>query len=486
MFNPSKQQVEIFNQVSGLNPGQNLFVSARAGTGKTTTAVKALEYIPNNKSVLFCAFNKSIATELEARVQPFANCKASTYHAFGLSGIRKSIGKFKIEANTNLYRLQNKYTQDFKPFFSKANNLTSKVKNTLAELDDFSLTELAYLYDIDVNGDSKIIFDMTRYLIESCKSMTPGMQIDFDDMIYLPVACNLPVDKYDVIISDESQDLNLSQIRLLQMARNKNTNSLFVGDIFQSIYSFRGADSNAVNRIIAENNCTVLPLSVTYRCGKAIVANCNDRFPEIDYSAHENNPEGNILHAKDTELYNLVNDGDMILCRTNAPLVKNCLEFIRAGRKAVIRGRDIAKNLQSLIKKFDSDNISMFLQKLESYRVREIDKLEKLNLDGMLQALNDKVDTLIALSDGCGTTYELSNRLDTIFSDDNNGIVFSSVHKAKGLESSNVLILKPELMPHPMAAKSKNPESAQQEKNIEYVAITRAKNQLTYLETTKG
>ena len=52
--------------------------------------------------------------------------------------------------------------------------------------------------------------------------------------------------------------------------------------------------------------------------------------------------------------------------------------------------------------------------------------------------------------------------------------MLSTVHKAKGLEADNVYILTPERMPHPKAT---NP---QEERNICYVAITRAKKNLYY------
>jgi len=63
-----------------------------------------------------------------------------------------------------------------------------------------------------------------------------------------------------------------------------------------------------------------------------------------------------------------------------------------------------------------------------------------------------------------------------IFSDDtHSGIILSSVHRAKGLEAERVFILKPELMPHPLATSE---QELQQEMNIKYVAITRAKKEL--------
>ena len=57
-------------------------------------------------------------------------------------------------------------------------------------------------------------------------------------------------------------------------------------------------------------------------------------------------------------------------------------------------------------------------------------------------------------------------------------MITSTIHKAKGLEKDNIWILRPELMPHPMA---KSAADKQQEINLCYVAITRAKKTLNYV-----
>ena len=62
-FKPSIFQQDIYNFIT--DGTGNAVVSAVAGSGKTTTLLHALELIPTNKTVLFLAFNKSIATELK-------------------------------------------------------------------------------------------------------------------------------------------------------------------------------------------------------------------------------------------------------------------------------------------------------------------------------------------------------------------------------------------------------------------------------------
>jgi hypothetical protein len=62
----------------------------------------------------------------------------------------------------------------------------------------------------------------------------------------------------------------------------------------------------------------------------------------------------------------------------------------------------------------------------------------------------------------------------------NEGTKLTSIHRAKGLEASRVLLLRPEKLPHPMA---KTKWAKEQEMNLKYVAITRAIDEFVYVRT---
>ena len=86
--------------------------------------------------------------------------------------------------------------------------------------------------------------------------------------------------------------------------------------------------------------------------------------------------------------------------------------------------------------------------------------------------------------DNLDNVWDVQKRITEVFSDiDHNGqlrkeVTLSSIHRAKGLEASHVYILRPELLPHPMA---KRPWEQVQEKNIEYVALTRSLDTLSFV-----
>jgi ATP-dependent exoDNAse (exonuclease V) beta subunit len=87
---------------------------------------------------------------------------------------------------------------------------------------------------------------------------------------------------------------------------------------------------------------------------------------------------------------------------------------------------------------------------------------------------------LEALAEGLNTKDELIKKIEDVFSDSKKeGISLSTIHKAKGLESTNVYIACPSLMPSKSA---KQQWEKEQEHNLMYVAFTRAKEKLIFLD----
>ena len=98
-----------------------------------------------------------------------------------------------------------------------------------------------------------------------------------------------------------------------------------------------------------------------------------------------------------------------------------------------------------------------------------------------LYELEEKMACLHVLTDGVASMNRAIEVIDQIF--DNNTprekvILLSTVHRAKGLEADTVIILEPELIPHPLA--QDDPAQLQQEMNLKFVAETRHKQKLVY------
>ena len=201
--------------------------------------------------------------------------------------------------------------------------------------------------------------------------------------------------------------------------------------------------------------------------------------PQLE--ARENAPEGTVEHIDAFDLISRLKARDMVVCRTNAPLIKPAFECVRRGMKAVIRS-DIEKQLLDLIARFDTDNLEEFQVNLNEYFRSEYNRKMDAGKEMQAELLKDRFDTLnfiIAEGGRIYTVDDLKRKVKSIFGEDVDGIVFSSIHKAKGLEANRVFILRPDLMPHKRAKKD---FEIAQEKNAKYVALTRSKDTLIFVE----
>jgi len=482
-FTPSKYQVAIFDFVR--DGTGNAVVEAVAGSGKTTTLVKALEFTDADSDVAFVAFNRHIAKELAEKAPEHVH--VSTLHSLGFGNIRAQNPRIKVE-NRKLYYIikdmQDQYSyEDAQALY--ANNrtiqrLVSLCKATLQEPTAQVLEALCDRYGLETNGQAKLIFEATGKVYRESQRQC-SYRIDYDDMIWLCASGQVPCQKFDMLLCDESQDFNAAQIQMVLNSIQENGRVIAVGDRFQSIYGFRGADTSAIPNLIEALDATTLPLSITYRCPKSHVELAQSLVPHIE--AAEWAIEGSIEHISRYQFREQVKPGDAVLCRCNAPLVRPCFSLIREGTKAVILGRDIGQNLMSLVRKVQKKarvtSLHDTLWEMQEYVRVEVDKLLDADKGTRAQILEDKRDTIEALAEGCQTVADLETRIKTVFSDDKAGVVFSTVHKFKGGEAERVYILEPGLMPHPRATKE---WELVQESNLTYVAWTRSKRELYFVE----
>ena len=477
-FEPSPFQQAIFDWVTnGINgdAGQNLIVEAVAGSGKTTTGVKMLGLVPKDQKVLFVAFNRHIAKELSKRAPK--HVRVSTFHSLGYKAIRQAFGNVTVDER-KVYRILENYfdkkTQSH--LFGPVKKLVSLVKANLTGVDYLDLSQLASYYGIDLDNEEDAIFQGVQYAVQ--KSVEMQKVIDYDDMCYFPVYFKMKTDTYDFVFIDEAQDTNKNQIELVMLCVREDTRVVACGDRYQSLYGFRGADVNAIPNLIGALSAETLPLSITYRNPKSIVTLVNQKFPHIPLEAAEWAIDGEIRDLIYQKALVEMAPGDMVLCRNNAPLVRPAFALIRNGIKAVIRGRDIGKGLLSLIRKMEVSDVSDLFLKLSGYENVEVTKLLLAEKNNQAQALQDRIDTIYAIADGCEYVFEVERKIEEVFSDEVEGVVFSTVHKAKGLEADNIFIIKPSLMPSSYAQSA---WELQQEDNIMYVAYTRALKKLVFV-----
>jgi superfamily I DNA/RNA helicase len=496
---PSKYQVAIYDYVE--NGNGNLVVEAAAGAGKTTTLVNCIKRIPSDKRILMSAFNKDIVNDLNKKTNDFENVEVRTFHGLGLRmlkiafpylGLGKNELKYvsHLKNNIRMYSSIDTRRLSTKDYFRYVDNICKYVDYGRFYLckTERDLDFIESRYDLDTIKDEK---EIAIQLMEWGKENIE--EIDYTDMVWLPTA--LDVDstdfKYDYIMIDECQDLNKAQRELVLRCVKDDTRMISVGDRNQAIYSFAGADPDSFNKLLEIPNTKCLPLSISYRCPRNVVEYARRLVPTIEPN-EANREEGNVLFDVSIDE---ANDGDMILCRNNAPLIQVYNEFLKLGKKAYIRGKDIGANLKTAVKSTKQDNINVDCMRdgvfvrlyddvfktrnkiMEKYAVDAKTAMKSATIDNKL----DIIKALEVLSEGLKTSKELIDKIDEIFSKDKKkeGISLSTIHKAKGLEADNIFIVCRSLMPSKSAKKD---WEVTQEHNLEYVAYTRAKKKLCFVD----
>jgi len=482
---PTEEQKLIFHYIDKRK--ENLLISARAGTGKTQTIVAGSSLLPKDKNIIFLAFNKHIQEELKGKLPEYVRC--STLHALGFGAIRRKYGddiqldEFKIDKILKKKEKSWKLEEEIPDYLERRNYLNQLKKlidlcRLTLTLDKKYIPYLAEKYDIRLSSPKEIKRILSVLEIDTNDKKT----VDFTDMIYLPaIDPKIWLFPQDYIFLDEGQDISRAQQKMIEklIKRNRKTGNIegrliVVADEFQNIYSFAGADSKSFEWFRKFPNTKELPLTHTFRCGVNIVNEARKLVPDIKpmENAHLGIVrEGNVVQEPI--------DGDFVLCRKTSPLVILFFLYLLEGKKATIRGKDIGISLLEMIEghktigsllAFWQNELKKFGNELKKTGILDFEEHSGYSL------LLDRINVIIFLSKLSKDIEDLKNKINIIFSDEINGIMLSTVHKAKGLESDRVFIARPDLLP----MRATKAWQAEQERNIHYVAITRARHELIF------
>lgn len=472
----SEYQQDIFSEYdSSLD---DLLIQACAGSGKTFTIQKLSQRAKGRSA--FLAFNKSVADEIKTKVP--SNVKAMTLHSLGCRSIMQKFGSVKIN-NSKTYGFIMKNLKKWDVPKQK----TGQVLFVVSKLVDlYRLTRCESLEDLSnvamnlgIHFEDEHLGYVKTILAQLERYNRMPKEIDFTDMIYLPatsVRYQLP--KFDNVFVDECQDLNNAQHDLVDRL-TKRARVVYVGDEYQAIYGFAGANTQSFNRLRNKRGIKEMPLSVCYRCPMEVVKEARKVYPIIE--PFEENGIGEIIRGGDVAE---AVDGDMVICRNLKPLIEIYFEMIVDQRKAYIRGKDIGQNLIRILKPYKG--LTLF-QLSKALKKELSDIADKLKAKGITSPSKhptydkhaEKVGAIMIISRQYPDVSAMIKLLESMFTDkEQEGILLSTIHKAKGLEADSVFFVNKHLIPSKFASTQ---EQLEQENNLKYVAITRAKRRLVYV-----
>ena len=467
----SPYQEAIFTAVTTTK--DSLIIEAVAGSGKTTTIVEAANRTKACRG-LSLAFNKRIADELSTRLP--RHFEAKTLNALGHRAWQNHVGsRLKVDTSKIF-----KICKDIRvptEGYSDVMALVNSARNAgLVPNDEFDVyptwEELADTYDLECTRD--LVVYAREVLSVSVSQAKEGI-IDFSDQLYMPTLFDARFETFDIVMVDEAQDLSSLQHDMLERVMHPKTRLIAVGDTRQAIYGFRGALNNSMTRLRDRFSLRELPLTISYRCPQAVVAEAQKVVSHIEASPLAE--IGQVAKLSAPVSLSSFPPGSAVLCRNNAPLVSLAWKFIRSGISVSFLGRDLGKNLEKLVKRLARKpvDIDTLDHNLSRWLAREISKHPRRE-----GALTDKADTLRAMYSGCSTSGDVLARIAQIFNQDSDGrVTLASIHKSKGFEWPTVFFLNQDLIP---SQYTKLDWQFEQEDNLRYVAITRAQENLYYVD----
>src|SRR5262245_24742915 len=465
----------------------NIIVQACPGAGKTTN-IKHLWSLDDRPTV-YLVFNKHNQLEAQGKIPSKKGSDVFTLNGLGHRAVMNTFGRIQLEPRKVL-----NIVKDNKDAQRKPQTMAYKVINerevTLGRaVCNAKITALDTVMGSSEYHDMLSQYDLESYDgmledINTCLDINDNMTstIDFNDQIRLPALyrCNIP--QYHNVLVDECQDLNIMQAKMVSHLQGKRF--VFVGDKHQSIYGFRGAMASSMHHLSTTFNCVELPLSITYRCGQSIVREAQRIYPDIE--PWDSSPMGTVTRGIVVDCEKLHADyfrdpDTLILCRINSPLVCMAFGLLRDGIACHVRGRDIGNGLASLIRKLDVPTVRGLIDALEAWRELELQKALAREDERKIQSIEDKYACLQLFIGKCqldDTPESVIDAIEDMFSQ-GRGLCLSTVHKAKGLEAGTAYLLQYPLHGY-FAERARQDWQREQERNIEYVAVTRAKHALVY------
>lgn len=506
---PTPQQEAFLTAL--VNTTSHLALVARAGCGKTSTillGVKAyLQRFPRAE-ILVCAFNKAIEQEVGEKLKAagidWRAAQSKTAHGLGFGLVRFFFQGVEVEGK-KVALITDNWIEELKgggayeaanfvrayrtPIIALVGYAKQEAFGLFAEIGDHhAWAQMASHYDVDgldVPEEVAKVIEAAQYVYQLSLSRTDI--VDYDDMVLFPLLKNLRVKfQKDLVIVDEAQDLSRARWALIRKFVKPSGRAVVVGDDRQAIYGFAGADADSLPNIIAELGATALPLSITWRCPKAVVKAAQRFVPDIE--AADSAADGEVVHCAPQDIDVVVSDlgpKDAVLCRNTAPLIELAYRLIRAGKPCKVEGRAIGQGLIALVRRWKVTTIAQFLNRLEQYEEREVQKFQSKGQDNKVEEVTDRCDTLREIAKACQGqkkqhVEDMVQFIDSLFADGaENATIMATYHRAKGREWPRVILWEHDTRCPSRAARQ--PWQRAQEDNLAYVAITRAQQTLVYV-----
>lgn len=469
-----------------INSTGDIKINAVAGSGKTTTIIEYAKSRPTTARVLYLAFNKSVKLEAQKKFfeKGLYNVKVETAHSLAYknivfkNGYRVKSQDYKINEIAEILNLQGngeKHTE-----YIIANHI-NKFTSYFCNSDKKKIQDLNYIETVSDNKAKVFVKTFYNYIEIQTRIFLNKMEkgeIEITHDFYLKkFQLSNPTLHFDYILFDEGQDASPA---MLDVFLKQKATKVIVGDTHQQIYGWRYA-VNSLEKVTFRNynlsksfrfeqdianlamdvlrwkkhinvvpDISIVGESMVHKSGsKAVIARTNLGLllKAIEYVTEKgkvNNIyfEGNInsyTYAEDgTSLYDVLN-----LYNGNHQLIRDNL----------IRMMTDIDELEDYVKKTEESQLGMMIDIVKEYGNR---------IPGIIKAIKEK--------------HIQNNEKEKA------EMIFSTVHRCKGMEYDTIQIVNDFITEEKLEelkddiGKTKNIEKLNEEINLLYVAVTRAKD----------
>jgi len=459
----TKEQNEV---IKCIQSNEDTKVQAPSGSGKTFTLEAAAEKMKRRKGI-YLAFNKAIADSAKDKFSKNVDCRTGHSVAFGQVAWPYKDRLSKITGTLIANQIDIGNTEMYNTKASKGYIILDTVRRFCFSSDTFIQTKHVPI----IKGPYK-----EEHILAMREDIIPYANRVWEDQINLKGKLPITHDTYvklwhlsnpkirkDFILLDEAQDANPV---FLDIIKQQDCQKVFVGDKFQQIYSWRGAQ-NAMELVDTKHSTYI---TQSFRFGDAI-ADMANRVLQSYIHPDKAPPLIKGVSDKPGEVvYKSIPDPDVVICRTNAGVITNVFKYLELGTKIYVQGGvqstilmlKGAEDLQNGKKTYCPD-LALFNNWQEVVECSETESGQ--DLKAFVQII--KQHGIPKLLDALHQIEPYSNRAE---------LTLTTGHRSKGLEWEKVQLYSD----FPVASKER--KLSQGEINLLYVSLTRA---LTTLDVSK-
>jgi len=312
-------------------------------------------------------------------------------------------------------------------------------------------------YPIWRKGGKEQISTRRQCLIRACNLL--------DNLFEVPIVVGDDVEWIAAVIRENHYEGFVYSLEV-ESSESTNHNGLYIANGIvtgNSIYGFRGAHEESMDLLAQDFNMTEFPLTVCFRCPQSVIEEARSRAPAMQWAPTAE--LGTVSKLSPWSAHDLPTSATVI-CRNNAPLFHTAIRLLKAGRYPELIGNDIAAGLVKVMEKLGKPEISQEAAMIALASWQEKTEAKTKN-KASVRDRADCVRIFLRQGETLGGGITAAKK---VFSS-TGPIKLMTVHKAKGLEFNDVYFLDDDLIDL----------KQQQERNLRYVAQTRAKKTLTYI-----